>query len=45
MAKALDPHRIAGTLQREKNRTDAAGDQGIRDRERHDAACRYQANR
>ena len=44
MAKARHPDRIAGAFQREKNRIDAARDQRVRDRERHDAACRDQAD-
>ena len=35
---------IAGALQREQHRLDAAREQGIRDRERHDAAGRDQAD-
>ena len=44
MAKARHPNRIAGAFQRENNRIEAARDQGIRDRERHNAASRNQAN-
>src|SRR6267154_4176472 len=42
MAKPLHPNRIAGAFQREKNGIEAARDQGVRDRERHDAARRDQ---
>src|SRR5450631_3508944 len=45
MAKALDRHRIAGAFQREQDRTDAARDQAVGDRERHDASGRDQPDR
>ena len=39
MAEALDLRRIAGALQREQHRRDAARGKRIRDRERHGAAA------
>ena len=45
MAEAFHPYGIAGPAQREQNRIDAAGDQRVRDRERHHAAARDQADR
>ena len=45
MAKTFRSERIAGALQRKNNGIDAAGDQGIRDRERHHTTARDQANR
>ena len=45
MAKARHGDRIAGALQREQHGIEAARDQGVRDRERHDAAGRDHADR
>src|SRR5713226_405253 len=44
MTKALHPYGIADASQREKHGIDAARDQGVRNRERHDAASRDQAD-
>ena len=45
MAKALDPHGIAGPSECEQDRIDAARGERIRDRERHHAAARDQTDR
>ena len=45
VAKTFDPHGIAGPAQGEQYWRNAAGDQRIRDRERHRTASRDQANR
>ena len=45
MAKAFDAHGIAGPAQGEQYGLDAARKQRVRDRERHRAASRDQANR